>query len=262
MEGIMDNDTTGKYDIKAAVRCFSILDLAIEQTRPLTIQDVCDKLEVNSNMAFRMLSTLVSTGFLSKDNHTGTYTVSLKSLKLSNRALQSMEIRKVAMPTLELLWTQFPLANANLGVRYDDEILIIDRIDSRSIPRTHFTPGKKLPFYCSGLGKVLASGLSDEDLDALIAKTKFKALTKYTMTDPEQVKQEILKVREEGVGRDCEELSLGDNCVAAPIKTSKGKMVAAISLSALESNMKREELEAAIPKLKETAASITSLMGY
>ncbi len=258
----MDIDTTGKYDIKAAVRCFAILDLAIEQTRPLTIQDVCEKLEVNSNMAFRMLFTLVSTGFLSKDSHTDTYTVSLKSLKLSNRALQSMEIRKMAMPTLELLWSQFPLANGNLGVMYDDEILIIDRIDSQSIPRTHFTPGKKLPFYCSGLGKVLASGLSDDELDTLIAKTKFKALTKYTMTDPEQVRNEILRVREEGVGRDCEELSLGDNCVAAPIKSSKGKTVAAISLSALESNMTRKELEAAVPKLKETAASITSLMGY
>ncbi len=258
----MDIDNAGKYDIKAAVRCFAILDLAIEQTRPLTIQDVCEKLEVNSNMAFRMLSTLVSTGFITKDNHTDTYTVSLKSLKLSSRALQSMEIRKIAMPTLELLWSQFPLANSNLGVMYDGEILIIDRIDSQSIPRTHFTPGKKLPFYCSGLGKVLTSGLSDEDLDDLIAKTKFKALTKYTMTDPETVKNEILKVREEGIGRDCEELSLGDNCVAAPIKTSKGKIIAAISLSALSSNMSREALEAAIPKLKETASAITSLMGY
>ena len=104
----------------------------------ITIQDVCEKLEVNSNMAFRMLSTLVSTGFLSKDNHTDTYTVSLKSLKLS----------------------------------------------------------------------------------------------------------------------------LGDNCVAAPVKTSKGKTIAAISLSALSSNMSQDELEAAIPKLKETAASITSLLGY
>ncbi len=262
MEGIMDNDSTGKYDIKAAVRCFAILDLAINQARPLTIQDVCEKLDVNSNMAFRMLSTLVSTGFITKDNHTDTYTVSLKSLKLSNRALQSMDIRKVAMPTLELLWSQFPLANGNLGVMYDDEILIVDRIDSRSIPRTHFTPGKKLPFYCSGLGKVLAAGLSDEDLDALIAKTKFKALTKYTLTEPEAVKKEILKVREEGVGRDCEELSLGDNCVAAPIKNSKGKVVAAISLSALTSNMGRDQLESAIPKLKETASSIASLMGY
>ena len=209
-----------------------------------------------------MLSTLVSTGFLSKDNHTDTYTVSLKSLKLSNRALQSMEIRKIAMPTLELLWSQYPMANGNLGVMYDDEILIIDRIDSRSIPRTHFTPGKKLPFYCSGLGKVLASGLSDDQLDALIAKTRFKALTKYTLIDPALVKEEILKVREEGVGRDCQELSLGDNCVAAPVKTSKGKTIAAISLSALSSNMSQDELEAAIPKLKETAASITSLLGY
>lgn len=258
----METDNLGKYDIKAAVRCFAILDLAIEQTRPLTIQDVCDKLGVNSNMAFRMLSTLVSTGYLSKDEHTDTYTVSLKSLKLSARALQSLEIRKVAMPSLELLWSQFPLANGNLGVMYEDEILIIDRIDSQSIPRTHFTPGKKVPFYCSGLGKVLASSLSDKEIDDLISRTQIKPLTKYTITDPVLLKKELLKVREEGVGRDREELALEDNCVAVPIINNKGKTVCAISLSALSSNMKREALEAAVPKLKETASAIASLMGY
>ena len=258
----MKDDNNGKYDIKAAVRCFAILDLAIEQPRPLTIQDVCEKLDVNSNMAFRMLSTLVSTGYFSKDDHTDTYTVSLKSLKLSGRALQSIEIRKAVMPSLELLWSQFPLANGNLGVMYEDEILIIDRIDSQSIPRTHFTPGKKVPFYCSGLGKVLASSLSDSEIDALIKRTNIKPLTKYTITDPVLLKKELLKVREEGVGRDCEELALGDNCIAVPIINSKGKTVCAISLSALESNLSREKLESAVPKLKETAAVIASFMGY
>ena len=258
----METDNLGKYDIKSAVRCFAILDLAIEQTRPLTILDVCEKLGVNSNMAFRMLSTLVSSGYLSKDDHSDTYTVSLKSLKLSARALQSLEIRKVAMPSLELLWSQYPLANGNLGVMYEDEILIIDRIDSQSIPRTHFTPGKKVPFYCSGLGKVLASSLPDKEIDALISRTKIKPLTKYTITDPVLLKKELLKVREEGVGRDCEEFVLDDNCVAVPIINSKGKTVCAISLSALSSNMKREKLEEAVPKLKETAAAIASLMGY
>lgn len=258
----MDNNIERKYDIKTALRCFKILDLAIERETPLTIQEVCAELGTNSNMAFRMLSTLVSSGYMDKDGHTDTYTVSLKSLMLSRRALQSLEIRKIAMPSLELLWSQYPKANGNLGVRYADEILIIDRIDSQSIPRTYFTPGKVLPFYCTGIGKILTCELTPEELDALISRTSFKAYTKHTLTDPMKIKEELARVREEGVGRDREEFVSGDNCTAAPIRNAKGRTVAAISLSALESNMSQEEIEAAVPKVKETAARISSLIGY
>ena len=38
--------------------------------------------------------------------------------------------------------------------------------------------------------------------------------------------------------------------------------IAAISLSALETNMSQDEIEAALPKVKETADRISSLIGY
>lgn len=251
-----------KYNIKAVSRCFQILDFAASHNGPVFIPDVCKLLDVTSNMAFRLLSTLETSGYMTKDERSGGFLVSLRSLQLSRKALQSLEIRRTIMPYLELLWNQFPNANANLGVFYSGEALLIDRIDSRCVPRTYFTPGKPLPFYCSGLGKVLVSQFSEQELDELIKKTKIVAFTPNTITDPEKIKAEIAKVRKEGVGRDRDEFILGDNCSAAPIQDAKGKIVAAISISSLDSNMSRDEIEAAVPKVRETASRISSLLGY
>jgi DNA-binding IclR family transcriptional regulator len=254
--------TTGKYTIKTVARCFQILDFASEQSGPISIQDVCVALDTNSNMAFRLLATLQSSGYMTKDPYTGLYSISLKTLKLSRSALQSQEIRKVTMPYLELLWNQYPKANVNMAVFNEGEVLMLDRIDTQSTPRTYFTPGRQLPFHCTALGKVLTSEMEEAELDTLIAVKGLPKYTEQTITTAQAFKEELARVRSEGIARDRNEFIEGDNCSAAPVRDRMGKIIAGISLSALTSNMSVEEIEATIPRLRETASRISYMMGY
>lgn len=257
-----NNDSGDKYNIKSVMRCFQILDLAASKEHPLSTQDVCDSLDINTNMAFRLLASLVSSGYMVKDEQSGLYATSLKTLQLSRNALVSLEIRKLTMPYLELLWNQYPKANINMGVFNLDEILVVDRIDSLSLPRTYFTPGKALPFHCTGLGKTLTCEMSEPQLDELIAKKGLKGFTSYTITDPIQLKEELERVRLDQIARDRNEYILKDNCNAAPIRGRGGRIIAAISLSAFENYMSVEEIENTIPAVQETARKISYMAGY
>ena len=251
---------TDRYNINAVERCFQIMDLLASKLEAISIQDVCEALGVNSNMAFRLLRTMEDTGYLSRDAKTGLYSLSLKVLKLSRMALQSLEIRKFAMPYLEMLW---PKANINLGMRNGDEIIMVDRIDGNRLPRTYFTPGKVIPFHCTGLGKVLCSELSEEEVLGMIERAGgLKAYTADTITDSGRLLEELRRVREEEAGRDRNEYILNDNCSAVPIRDGEGRIVAAISASALSPNMTEEEIEGTIPQLRETANRISALLGY
>jgi DNA-binding IclR family transcriptional regulator len=255
----MEND---KYNIKAVMRCLKILDLAASVEHPLSVNEVCEALDLNINMAFRMLSSLVSSGFMVKDERTGLYAVSLKALQLSRNAILSLDIRKITMPYLELLWNQYPKANLNMAVYHDGEILVIDRIDSQNIPRTYFTPGKTVPFHCTGLGKILTCEMEEAELDALIAQKGLKSFTENTITQAKVLKRELARARSEQLARDREEHVLKDNCNAAPIRNREGKIIAAISLTAFESYMSVEEIEAATPALRNTAQRISSMAGF
>jgi DNA-binding IclR family transcriptional regulator len=255
----MDDD---KYTIKAVTRGLQILDMAGSSDHPLTINEVCGALDMNTNMAFRMLSSLVTSGFMVKNEQTGQYAVSLKALQLSRNALLSLDIRKLTMPYMELLWNQYPKSNINMAVYHDGDILVVDRIDSVNIPRTYFTPGKTVPFHCTGLGKILTCELEDAELDKLIAQKGLKGFTSKTITAPELLKQELAQVRAEHLARDREEYILKDNCNAVPIFNNEGKIIAAISLTAFESYMSVQEIEDTIPALRNTAQRISSLAGY
>ncbi|MFX6194072.1 IclR family transcriptional regulator C-terminal domain-containing protein, partial [Acinetobacter baumannii] len=56
-----------------------------------------------------------------------------------------------------------------------------------------------------------------------------KALTPFTLTDPEAIKRELQKIREQGYAIDDEEIEIGLKCVAAPIFNHEGKVIASIS---------------------------------
>jgi len=251
-----------KYSIKAVTRCLKILDMAGNFDRPLTVNDVSDALDINNNMAFRMLSTLVAAGYMVKDEKTGFYSVSLRALHLSRNALLSLDIRKFAMPYLEMLWNQYSKANINLAIYYEDEVMLIDRLYSLNIPRTFFFPGKVVPFHCTALGKVLTCELDEAALDQLVAKRGLKSFTPKTIVDPVMLKEELAKVRAEHLARDREEYIIEDNCNAVPIRNQEGKIIAAISLAAFESAMSMQEVEETIPALRNTAHCISSTMGY
>lgn len=252
-----------RYNINAVERSFQIFDLLASTQEAVSIHNVCEALDVNSNMAFRLLKTMEDTGYLVKDPKTGLYSLSLKVLKLSRTALQSLEIRKFAMPYLEMLWNNFPKANVNLGMKNGDEIIMVGRIDGNRLPRTYFTPGKVIPFHCTGLGKVLCSAMPDDEIIAMIERAGgLKAYTANTITETDRFIEEIHKVRLEEVGRDRNEYILNDNCSAVPVKDASGRIVAAISASALSPNMPEDEIEATIPQLRETSNRISSLLGY
>lgn len=213
-------------------------------------------------MAFRLLCTLVSADFMTKEETTGHYVLSLKVLQLSRSALLSLDVRKITMPYMELLKNQYPHANVSMAVYYAGEILVVDRIESQSIPRADFVPGQKFPFHCTALGKILICELPDAELDALIIKKGLKSFTANTITDPQKLKEELVRVRTDHLARDREEHILKDNCNAAPVCNATGKIIAAISLSAFENNMSAQDMENTIPALQATANRISSLAGF
>ena len=256
-------DDDGKYNVKIVERCLAILDYAAENDGAFSVQDIMNRLDVNVNMAYRLLTTLVNSGYLNKDEEKSTYTVSLKVMPLANRALSALEIRKAALPCMELLSQRFPNANINLGVLYNGAVIQTDRIDSQVTPRTYFVPGKAVPFHASGMGKVLACELYPEELERIIEKNGgLKEYTVHTITDYKTLVEELRKVREQGYGLDREELIINDNCNAAPIRNGDGRIVAAVSMSAFGTYISREEMDESIHFICETAHQISYFLGY
>src|SRR5690606_28924677 len=90
--------------------------------------------------------------------------------------------------------------------------------------------GSRLPAYCSSMGRVLLAGLSDEELEVQLRTTELHARTPHTLTDIDALREEILRVRQQGWALINQELELGLVSVAAPIYGRNRKVLAAVNV--------------------------------
>lgn len=252
---------SGKYTIQSVDRALKIFDFLCSSESTVSLADVCENLSLNANMGYRLLMTMRDSGYLVQDESTNRFHPSLKVLQLTRAALSNLEIRTRALPYLEQLWREYPNTNINLGLLHDGEVLVIARIESERVPRTHFTAGKVMPVHATAIGKALICELGDEKIRQIVTERGLKAYTENTLTDCDELLRQVHEVRTDEVAWDHGENVPNDNCVAAPIRDASRKIVAAVSMSAFTAYMSMEELKAAAIRVRGTARSISYAMG-
>lgn len=254
-----END--GKYTIQSVDRALKIFDFLCASEATVSLTEVCDSLALNPNMAYRLLMTMRDAGYLIQDEETNRFRPSLKVLQLTRNALGNLEIRTRALPYLEQLWREYPNTNINLGLLHDGEVLVVTRIESERVPRTYFTAGKVMPVHATGLGKALICELGDDEIQRIIDQHGLRPYTESTITDCGELLRQVHQVRTDQVAWDYGENVPNDNCVAAPIRDSSRRIVAAVSMSAFTVYMTIDDLKAAAIRVRETARNISYAMG-
>jgi DNA-binding IclR family transcriptional regulator len=169
-------------------------------------------------------------GCIRQDPSTGRYALGLKLFELGQAVLANMDIRTVAMPFLLELSRKYE-ETVHLAILSGNEVIYIDKVDSPRSIRIVSKVGGRNPAYCTGVGKVLLAGLTNEELNRLLATIEFRPITPNTITNSFALMEEITKIRQDGYATDNGEIDEGLSCVAAPIRNHLGVVTAAISLS-------------------------------
>jgi DNA-binding IclR family transcriptional regulator len=149
-----------------------------------------------------------------------------------------------------------------LCVADQGQCLYIEKVECSHPIRIIHQVGQRNPLYCTGVGKALMSGMTDEEIDRVIKTRELKAHTRHTITDPHRLKRELDTIRRRGISLDNEELNLGVKCVAAPIKNCTGAVVAAISLSGPAQRFTKTAMQRFEKHLKQASIEISQSLGF
>jgi IclR family KDG regulon transcriptional repressor len=91
--------------------------------------------------------------------------------------------------------------------------------------------GMRMHLYSTSFGKVLLAFSSDEYIEDYIKKVSLIPRTDKTITDPNKLREELQRVRNQGYAFDNEENERGIKCIGAPIFDFSQRVVAAVSIS-------------------------------
>jgi IclR family pca regulon transcriptional regulator len=220
----------------------------------LTLSDVARATGLTRAAARRFLHTLVQLGYVRSDGKL--FALRPRILELGYAFLSASGLPEVATPHLEALVTAVH-ESSSVSVLDGSEVVYVARVPTRRIMTVAIAVGTRFPAYATSMGRVLLAGRSSDWLDGYLTSARLQPLTKHTITDPDTLRSELVRVREQGWALVDEELEEGLRAIAAPIRDINGTVIAAVNVSAPTARGDAEILVSdLLPHLLRTAGQI------
>jgi IclR family pca regulon transcriptional regulator len=223
-----------------------------------TLTEVAGRAGLTRAGARRILLTLQTLGYVESDGKL--FSLTPRILDLGFAYLSSMPIWNLAEPVMEALVEQVKESCSAAALDGTDIVYVL-RVPTRKIMSIGLGVGSRLPAYCTSMGRMLLSGLPDDEVLRRLRSTKRMPLTRHTIVDVETLLAKVQQARKQGWCLVNQELEEGLVSIAAPITNRSGRMVAALNISG-QANRTSAKLmqESMLPPLSEAARAISRLV--
>lgn len=250
-----ENDAKIPSGSQTLLRGLDLLEMVA--AGPISLSELATELGLTRSTAHRLASALIDRHYLNFTPRQG-YRLGPKLLELGFVTQQQTNIVQVARDHLQALAARSD-DTVHLGVRDHGRALYLDKVPGRRRVEISSRIGDRHPLTSTGLGKAL---LLDDDA------TLWPALfAEDHVADAPLAHYQIWAERMRGyvsAGRafDLEENEDQIRCVAAPIRDSSGKIVAAISVSSAAQYMADDRMAALSGDVLATAMAISHDLGW
>ena len=159
----------------------------------------------------------------------GEYHLGSHLFELGMRASVERTLLEVATPFLEDLYERTH-ETVHLGLREGPEVVYVAKVGGHRQVRSPSRIGGRMPVHATAIGKALLAWAAEEERIKVLTGP-LERRTPRTVTAPGRLRQQLDRVREEGVAFEYEEGAPGLVCVAAPVLDARDRPIAAISVA-------------------------------
>lgn len=218
--------------IRSVIRAFSVLDCFSFEAPRLTLHEICEKLELPKTTTFRLVHTLVDTGYLLQLDDQR-YCVSFRVLRLAPLVQSVLDIRDVVRPELRIL-AESTGETAAISSLNGVERTYLDVVESSSRLKAVVSVGETVKLTKGSVSMVFLAFRPDLPFDEI-----------FTDGDqPGTLAEELAEIRAKGHAFAAADRVAGSAGLAAPIFDLQDSCTHVLSLSGPEVRMieKRDEL--------------------
>lgn len=218
----------------------------VQERGGATLDDIAAAFDISKSTSYKHLATLASRGYLTKESeryHVG--------LKFANRG----EYARARKPAYRIAAKKVD----ELAERTDEEVDFVVENDGRAITvhlsydpnnpyqeksvdqsNKHWRTGTYYNLHCIAAGKAVLSTLPDEQIAGIIDRWGLPERTERTITDREELFEEIETIRERGWAYSEGEYVDGLAALAMPVYDPAGEPLGALAVNGPSYNFQRE----------------------
>ena len=245
----------------------STLDLALRmveflagQSRPVALGDIAGEFAASKATVYRHLVTLQRYGFVRQDPDTGRYEAGVKLMVLGEAIRGRFDIVASSRPALMGLRDRTGQA-VTLCALIDDEVVVLELVQGRSVIEFATRPGTRLAFHASAHGRIWLAFGPMRLLQETLAKP-LPAWTPHTLTDPAALRTDVARARGRGWATAPDQVLTGVNTLAAPVFDHRGQLVASIAIVGSTQFIEPDPSASQLKDVTDCARSLSHDLGW
>jgi len=250
-----------RYYLAGVGRALKFLEVIGENDAGLTLKQATDRLGLDTTSAFRIARTLESEEYLRRDEH-GTYKLGPAALRIGVSYLDSLDLRKTALPRLGSLLDP-PIEAASLAALSGRRAVVIERLERQPSAAVPGHAGWSFSLHSTSLGKALLAHLPTETAHEWLSSMALPKLTPATIVEPHELLDELARIRADGCAYNIEASRSGAMAVAAPVYNHLGHVIAAINASGSSPALTADHLRGPVRQaVLDAAAALSRDLGF
>ena len=195
----------GTRTVRAVERVVIILNSFTREKPERRVNELSRELGIHVSTVSRLMAALEQGGLLSRAPDSEHYRLGVHLIGLAHRVLTYRDVREVSRPFLKQL-SKTCQETATLSVMDHGSVVNLERSVALSRRITDIgLIGLEAPPHAAAAGKVLLAHLTENELEPILAR-KLPRFTPQTITDPQKLRKELVKIREQGYAVAQEEL--------------------------------------------------------
>lgn len=249
--------------VQSVDRALTVLDI-LAAKREAGVTEIADELGVHKSTASRLVSVLESRGFVEQLGERGKYRLGFAVVRLAGATMARSDVAREGRRACEAL-AEAVGETVNLAMLKDQRAINISEARGPAGVALQTWVGQSTPPHATSSGKALLSGVASTELAetlGLTDGTTLERFTDHTITGLDVLAAALDGVRDRGWSSAVEELEVGLNAVAAPVRDDSGEVVAALSASGPAYRLHPDRFDAVAPQVVTAAAEVSRRLGY
>lgn len=247
------NENTGRT-IRSVEITLNIIDI-LQSEGDVGVTMLAEELGHSKSTIHSHLHTLERNELIVADDDG--YRLSLQILDMANQVRDQVgnydvikqEVDKLAKETEEI---------AQFGLEEHGKLIYLYKAVGEQSVETASKEGTQQPLYSTALGKTILACSPPKHVDEFLENTTLRPKTPNTITEEEEFRKEMDRIRERGYGLDDEENISGLRCVAAPVSDNQ-HVLGAVSITGPSSRFSIDYIHENLADHALSAANVIEL---
>lgn len=249
--------------VPAVTRALDILELFLDGDGTLSAPEITRKLGLPRTTVHELVTTLTARSYLVHvPDQPGRYRLGVRPYQLGSRYAEQLDLAAEGLQVARSV-AETCDETVHVAILEGADVIYIAKVDSTHAVRMVSAAGRRLPAHCTAVGKMLLASLSEAALAARVPEgTPLTAMTNNSITSPQDLRRHLAVTRERGIAVEQRESNPDVSCVAAPIRDSTGRVVAALSISVPTIRWSEERQEELAELAAKGAGELSARLGH